>query len=323
MTDDSEELLRLFIDQAPVSIAMFDREMRYIAASRRWVSDNGIDGVNWRAASHYDVFPDLPARWRAIHRRALYGEIVAADEDRFDRADGTVKWLRWEVRPWYRESEQGGILIFSEDITERKQSQERLLTLNAELEQRVQQRTAHLQQALDDTERLRKELREQAIRDPLTGLYNRRFLEESLNREVARAHRADSDLGILMLDMDNFKNVNDKWGHVAGDGVLREVGRLLQANVRAADVVCRYGGDEFIVVLPGASMDAATTRAESLRQLLRHAAFEFREMRLPAATFSIGVAAYPVQGKTGVDLLTAVDAALYRAKQEGGGRVAR
>src|SRR6187200_3247750 len=89
MNGDSEELLRLFIDQAPVPIAMFDREMRYIAASRRWVNDYGFGKKKWRGVSHYELFPDIPDRWREIHQRALNGEVVAASEDRFDRADGT------------------------------------------------------------------------------------------------------------------------------------------------------------------------------------------------------------------------------------------
>src|SRR4051812_35691531 len=173
MEGNSAASLRVFIDQAPVPIAMFDRDMRYIAASRRWISDYGFAHRQWRGVSHYELFPDLPERWRAIHQRALRGEVVAQAEDRFDRADGTVQWLRWEIRPWYQDDQQGGVIIFAEDISERTQ----------------------LQGALVAAEALRKELREQAIRDPLTGLFNRRFLEESMGFELARARRTGSSLG--------------------------------------------------------------------------------------------------------------------------------
>src|SRR5689334_13229630 len=124
MPANSKELLHVFIDQAPVAIAMFDRGMRYIAASRRWVSDYALEDRDLRGLSHYDVFPDIPARWLEFHRRGLRGEIVSCDEDRFDRDDGNVQWLRWEVRPWFgKDGAQGGIIIFAEDITERRCAQ--------------------------------------------------------------------------------------------------------------------------------------------------------------------------------------------------------
>ena len=315
MQGDSEELLRLFIDQAPVPIAMFDREMRYIAASCRWVTDYGIADRSWRGVSHYELIPDVPDRWREVHQRALRGEIVTDDDDRFDRADGTVKYLRWEVRPWYHGDQQGGVIIFAEDISEWKKSEAALLQLNEVLEQRVHERTAQLevtieklQFALSEAEGLRNELREQAIRDPLTGLFNRRFMEESMNNELARARRGNSSLGVIMLDMDKFKQLNDTHGHQAGDAMLRAVARLLLENTRAGDVACRFGGDEFLILMPGASLEAATRKARDLRQQLKGEALEC----------STGVAAFPEHGKSGAELLRSVDAALYRAKAAGG-----
>lgn len=320
MQGDSEELLRSFIDQAPVPIAMFDREMRYIAASRRWVSDYGFKDKSWRGASHYEMFPDLPSRWLAIHRRALYGEVVMASEDRFDRADGSVQWLRWEVRPWYHDHEQGGVIIFAEDVTGQKTSENRVLELSEALEQRVCERTARLEEtinrlrtALTEADRLRMELREQTIRDPLTGLFNRRFLEESMKHELAYAQRARSSLGVVMLDMDKFKQLNDTYGHEAGDKVLRNVARVLLTNVRAGDVACRYGGDEFIILMPGATLDATLRKARQLGEQVK---------TLPNAICSTGVASYPEHGLSGEELLRSADTALYRAKAEGGARVA-
>src|SRR5262245_17250571 len=124
----SEERLRPVIDQAPAAIAMFDRDMRYLAVSRRWLADYDLTGRgNILGKSHYEVFPEIPQRWREAHRRGLAGEIVRAEEDPFQRADGTCQWLRWEVRPWHTASgEVGGIILSSEEITTRKQAQEAL-----------------------------------------------------------------------------------------------------------------------------------------------------------------------------------------------------
>ena len=311
MQENSAELLRLFIDQAPVQIAMFDREMQYIAASRRWVTDYGFGERQWRGVSHYLLFPDLPARWRAIHQRALNGEVVAASEDRFERADGTVRFLRWEVRPWYRDGVQGGVIIFSEDITERKSSEVDIRHDQPGTEQRVHARTAELEEMIDKLQRslieaeiLRRELREQAIRDPLTGLFNRRFMEESMNQEVARARRGSTNLGVIMFDIDKFKLLNDSYGHEAGDAVLRGVAHLFLENVRAGDVACRFGGDEFIILMPGASLNAAVCKAQQLDQ----------QLKIQGVECSTGVATYPDHGSSGLELIKSADAALYRAK---------
>jgi diguanylate cyclase (GGDEF)-like protein/PAS domain S-box-containing protein len=124
---ESKELLQIFIQHAPVALAMFDREMRYVSVSRRWLEANDLVGREVIGHSHYEFFPDVPERWRDANRRGLAGERLHADEDRFDRADGTVQWVRWEVIPWRAgDGTVGGIVLFAEDITERRVAEERL-----------------------------------------------------------------------------------------------------------------------------------------------------------------------------------------------------
>ena len=165
--------------------------------------------------------------------------------------------------------------------------------------------------------RLREKLREQAIRDPLTGLYNRRYLEATLEREVFRAKRKKLTVGLIMLDIDHFKQFNDQYGHDVGDIVLRQIGLFLHENVRGGDVACRYGGEEFLVILPEICLEDAVERAESLR--LGVEKLNKKEYRTYPGKLSIslGVALFPQHGNSGHAIMLAADKAMYQAKREG------
>jgi diguanylate cyclase (GGDEF)-like protein/PAS domain S-box-containing protein len=169
--------------------------------------------------------------------------------------------------------------------------------------------------------RLREALRTQSVRDALTGLYNRRYLEEALEREIRRASRAKQSLGLMILDLDHFKRFNDTYGHDAGDAVLREAAALLVNNVRVEDLVCRFGGEEFVVILPTAELEAARTRAERLRSGMRENTMMYQSKSLGQVTFSVGVAAFPQHGSSPKELMAAADSALYEAKRAGRDRV--
>ena len=171
--------------------------------------------------------------------------------------------------------------------------------------------------------KLRETLRSQSIRDPLTGLFNRRYLEETLAREERRAARAGSPIGLIVFDVDHFKRLNDTHGHDAGDAVLRALGGLLQTHVREGDIACRYGGEEFVIALPGASIEIARERAEALRDVTEKLASLIPGRSVEKVTISLGVAGYPDHGATWQEAIQAADKALYRAKQGGRNRVER
>ena len=180
--------------------------------------------------------------------------------------------------------------------------------------------TEHIALALANL-RLRESLRAQAVRDSLTGLYNRRYMEQALEREVLRAARNGRTVGVLMLDLDHFKDFNDSHGHEAGDMLLRVLGDYLVTHVRAEDIACRYGGEEFVVILPEASPEMSRSRAEELWKGLQSLHVNFHGELLRGVTASVGVASFPGHGKTMAELLRAADIAMYAAKRQGRDRV--
>ena len=169
--------------------------------------------------------------------------------------------------------------------------------------------------------KLRQKLEHQSFRDALTGLFNRRYMETSLDRELLRAARKRCSLGLIMLDVDHFKQFNDQHGHAAGDSLLRELGAFLQKNTRGEDVACRYGGEEFVLILPEASLETTQQRAEHLRAGMKNVVVRHEGKELGAVTLSLGVAAYPHHSEEARTLVELADGALYRAKAGGRNRV--
>lgn len=201
------------------------------------------------------------------------------------------------------------VLGISRDISERRVAEDRLRIANDDLRRQ-----------LEEIEHLQVALQEQAIRDSLTGCFNRRYLDETLERELWRARREGYPLALVILDLDHFKQINDTYGHQAGDEALRELARSLQADIRHEDVLCRYGGEEFVILMPRMPLAVAAERAERWRTTIAEIRVRFGNFTL-AFTTSLGVAAYPEHGKMPDELTQAADLALYIAKHEGRNRV--
>ena len=164
---------------------------------------------------------------------------------------------------------------------------------------------------------LREKLRNQALRDPLTGLYNRRYMEDCLQRFVRLADRENREVSVVMVDLDHFKLLNDEHGHAFGDAVLRDVAMTIVGALRETDIVCRYGGEELVVILPDCQLDRAADKAEVLRARIA----ELTQTLGAQISASFGVASVPYTSAAVADLLAAADAALYKAKQNGRNQV--
>ncbi|MEM9948400.1 MAG: histidine kinase N-terminal 7TM domain-containing protein [Cyanobacteria bacterium P01_D01_bin.36] len=217
-----------------------------------------------------------------------------------------------EMRVTYlhdRHNKVTGKLIVLRDITENHQNQLQIQQVNSELTFQ-----------LTKVQKLRDQLKEQAIRDSLTGLFNRRYFEETLPAELTKAERAGTSLSIVLMDIDYFKKVNDTYGHLAGDLALRTFAKFLQQRIRKSDIACRYGGEEFILAMPGISIEEAYQRAENIRLALKEITIEFDGVGFGITT-SMGLDAFPNFSGAQEEMLKRIDQALYVAKANGRDRI--
>jgi len=222
----------------------------------------------------------------------------------------TSRYLDLRVTPLYDDDKNlSGRLIIFRDVTDRK-----------EVEKDLRHAMDRLQTQLIEIGLLQSQLREQAIRDSLTNIFNRRYMEETLERELARAEREGYPLCIVMMDIDHFKDVNDTYGHEAGDTVLKKLADLITRQSRQGDFVCRYGGEEFVLVMPNIGIDVAKERANSLLWKIASMFVSFGRFNLNI-TVSMGLSWFPAHGRTKEDLLRSADKALYAAKHAGRNRV--
>jgi diguanylate cyclase (GGDEF)-like protein/PAS domain S-box-containing protein len=168
---------------------------------------------------------------------------------------------------------------------------------------------------------LRERLRIQAVRDPLTGLFNRQYLDETLPRECQLATRRKCSLSVAMIDIDHFKQLNDNYGHEAGDCVLRELGELMRSDMRSSDIACRYGGEEFVLVMLDADLSATISRLQQMCLDIKRRQYMYQDRTLPTISVSVGVSQFPLHGRSPGEILRAADQALYAAKNAGRDRI--
>lgn len=241
----------------------------------------------------------------AIERQGYWtGEIKKVSKDQ------TIGWIESFVIPLVDEQNQPiGALGINRDITRRREMQQELQAANESLK---------LQ--LEKVELLQEKLSEQATRDPLTGLYNRRYLADTIQRELARARREKTPISVAIMDLDDFKNINDTFGHKGGDAVLMAIAELFLSHMRASDIVCRYGGEEFTILMPNASINTAAGRMENLRKEIEAKPIIYNDKKIHV-TISIGVASFPDHGEDDESILWAADNMLYQSKRNGRNQV--
>lgn len=315
-----------------------EEQIRESEARYRIVADNTFDWEFWQAPNDRFIYTSPSCKritgWDAIEfikNPSLINNIIHPDDQinfeththetktnktpgevefRIIRADGRELWISHICQPVFDESGQFiGTRGSNRDITERKHAESELQLANEKL--RLQ---------LAEIEGLQVILRKQALHDPLTGLYNRRYMEESLRKELARATRENYQVCVAVLDMDNLKVFNDNFGHAVGDKALVVLSDKLRELTRTDDVICRYGGDEFLVILHKTNLEDGFNRVEQWRKTMEEIRITDQAQDLQV-TFTAGISTYPIHGKTLEEIIKAADDALYVAKKKGRNQV--
>ena len=303
--EKAEHRYRALFEQSHDAVFILDFEGKHLEVNQRAADLLGYTTEELMQLTSTEISGQKHES-QSVMKRLMQGEHIPLYERTFIKKDG--KRVVVEINVELVRDEEGTpihVQSVARDITERKRS-----------DLAKQRSTLKLRTQIAEIRSLQAQLRDQATRDSLTGLYNRRFLEETLEREFLQAKRKQSTVCLIMMDIDGFKGFNDTYGHDAGDVLLRKLGELLRSEVRASDISCRFGGEEFLVVLPGTSLESGYERAEHLRKTFLSLVVEHMGEIL-SATLSLGVAIYPRNGNTWEEVLHSADRAMYAAKDAG------
>jgi diguanylate cyclase (GGDEF)-like protein/PAS domain S-box-containing protein len=285
------------VESIPVGVIVIDAKNRIVdinpsAKQFLQVGDSIVGQESQKALARFD--PILHSQTDERFNKEIKVELPT----------GQPRYIDFHIIPLKnREGQFNGSILTLNDVTQSKKANERLQVQLAEIES------------------LHAQLHEQAIRDALTGLFNRGYLNDMLERETHRAQRHQHPLSLLMIEIDSFKRFNDNFGHEAGDVTLQQVAQLIRANTRTDDIACRFGGDEFTLIMPETTLESAVQCAERLRESAAILPLHYDGKLLGNLTLSIGVAVFPKHGETGALALRAADEAMYQAKQAGKNRV--
>jgi diguanylate cyclase (GGDEF)-like protein/PAS domain S-box-containing protein len=305
----SEQHYRALYETAPLALIEFDRDNKVLAWNHAAELIFGWPKLDMLGQSLERMVPAAELAYvQKVMAQSWQGDIVRGVNRNLTR-DGKTILCRWSnVAQKDGNGDTIAVLSLAEDITENQRMHDELESANASLRVQIQQ-----------VESLQENLRQQALRDPLTNLYNRRFFHANLDRELAQSERDGKTLCLAMIDIDWFKQINDTAGHQVGDQVLKLLALLLDSNTRAGDIVCRYGGEEFVIVMPDIDAANGMARVESWRRAFAGLGVHAEAGEIHA-TFSAGIALWPQHASNGDRLLRRADQALYTAKQTGRNR---